>query len=56
VLVCPFLPDTAQKIYSQLGLSDGADKFSSATWGGLAAGHAIGEPAALFPRKDKPAA
>ncbi len=55
VLLWPFLPGTATKIYSQLGLNPveaGPDKFSNATWGGLKSGHAIGEPAPLFPRKD----
>ena len=54
VLLWPFLPGTATKIYAQLGLSGSPEKFSAATWGGLTAGHTIGEPAALFPRKDKP--
>jgi methionyl-tRNA synthetase len=52
VLLWPFLPGTAVKIYSQLGLQGTPDKLDSATWGGLAPGHTIGEPAALFPRKD----
>ena len=52
VLLWPFLPGTAVKIYSQLGLQETPDKLDSATWGGLAPGHTIGEPAALFPRKD----
>ena len=52
VLLWPFLPGTAGRIYAQLGLTSGPDKFSAARWGGLAAGHTIGTPAALFPRKD----
>ncbi len=52
VLVWPFLPDTASKMYQQLGLSGAPDKMSSAAWGGLKAGHQIGEPQPLFPRKD----
>ncbi|HEY6169558.1 MAG TPA: methionine--tRNA ligase [Verrucomicrobiae bacterium] len=52
VLLCPFLPDTAAKIFAQLNLSVAPDKLSAAQWGGLAAGHQIAEPAALFPRKD----
>jgi len=52
VLLWPFLPGTATKIYAQLGLKGEPDKFSAASWGGLTAGHQIGEPAALFPRKD----
>jgi hypothetical protein len=41
------------KIYSQLALTGSPDKFSATAWGGLPAGHAIGDPAALFPRKEK---
>ncbi len=52
VLLWPFLPGTAAKIYAQLGLTGEPDKIEAATWGGLQAGHQIGEPAALFPRKD----
>jgi len=52
VLLWPFLPGTATKIYAQLGLSGEPNQFDAATWGGLPAGHAIGEPAPLFPRKD----
>jgi methionyl-tRNA synthetase len=52
VLLWPFLPGTAEKIYAQLGLKDEPNKFSAAAWGGLGAGHQIGEPAPLFPRKD----
>lgn len=52
VLLWPFIPGTSEKIYAQLGLKDSPSKFSEAAWGKLAAGHAIGEPAALFPRKD----
>ena len=52
VLLWPFLPETAVKIYSQLGLSETPDKFSEAVWGELKSGHAIGEPTPLFPRKD----
>jgi methionyl-tRNA synthetase len=52
VLLWPFLPGTAVKIYAQLGLSGAPDKLDAATWGGLPAGHKIGEPAPLFPRKE----
>jgi methionyl-tRNA synthetase len=53
VLLWPFLPGTAVKIYAQLGLTGIPDKFDAATWGSLPAGHKIGEPAPLFPRKDE---
>jgi len=52
VLLWPFLPGTATKIYAQLGLAGSPDKLPAATWGGLQAGQVIGEPAPLFPRKD----
>ncbi len=52
MLLWPFLPGTASKINAQLGLTGAPDKVSGARWGGLAAGHAIGTPAPLFPRKD----
>jgi len=54
VLLWPFVPGTAEKIYAQLGLSGSPDQLSAAAWGGLNAGHNIGEPLALFPRKDQP--
>ena len=52
VLLWPFLPTTATKIYEQLGLSGAPKELTAATWGGLKQGHAIGTPAPLFPRKD----
>ncbi|HLH52666.1 MAG TPA: class I tRNA ligase family protein, partial [Verrucomicrobiae bacterium] len=52
VLLWPFMPETSEKIYSQLGLSEKPDKFESAAWGRLAAGHKIATPAPLFPKKD----
>jgi len=52
VLLWPFLPGTAGKIYTQLGLLGAPDKFNTSGWGDLSAGLAIGEPAPLFPRKD----
>ncbi|MEI7533364.1 MAG: methionine--tRNA ligase [Verrucomicrobiae bacterium] len=53
VLLNPFLPGTSAKIYAQLGLTNAPDKLADASWGGLQAGHTIGEPAPLFPRKDE---
>jgi|GEM_PF-2596106 len=53
VLLWPFLPSTATKIYLQLGLEQQPDKFALAHWGGLEPGHRIGEPVPLFPRRDK---
>jgi methionyl-tRNA synthetase len=51
VLLWPFLPGTASRIYSQLGLEGAPDKFSAARWG-AATGTAIGTPAPLFPRME----
>ncbi len=53
-LLAPFLPGTSARIYAQLGLGAVPENFSAAHWGGLQTGHAIGEPAPLFPRKDTP--
>jgi methionyl-tRNA synthetase len=53
VLLWSFLPGTAVKIYAQLGLTSAPDKLDNVTWGGLPAGHKIGEPAPLFPRKEE---
>jgi methionyl-tRNA synthetase len=52
VLLWPFIPGTSEKIYAQLGLKESPAKFNEAAWGKLSAGHATGEPAPLFPRKD----
>jgi methionyl-tRNA synthetase len=55
VLLWPFMPTTSEKIYRQLGLLGAPNQLSTAGWGGLPAGHGIGEAAPLFPRKDLPA-
>ena len=52
VLLWPFLPETAARIYHQLGLDSVPDQMKEAGWGRLPSGHCIGEPAILFPRKD----
>ena len=52
VMLWPFLPDTSAKIFQQLALPGAPDKLAGTTWGGLPAGHQIGEPQPLFPRKD----
>ena len=54
VLLWPFLPTTAGRICAQLALPGEPKEVAAAQWGGLPAGHAIGEPAPLFPRKDLP--
>ena len=52
VLLWPFIPGTAAKIFAQLNLPGEPSAFRDAVWGGLKAGHTIGNIAALFPRKD----
>lgn len=57
VLLWPFMPESAEKIFLQLNLPGSPDHFSMAAWGGLKPGHRIGSPLPLFPRKDlKPSA
>ena len=53
VLLYPFLPGTAERIYGQLGLTGAPDRLSALAWGGLSPGHKVGTPAPLFPRKDQ---
>ena len=53
VLLWPFLPTTAGKIYEQLGLNGEPNIFAAAKWGELKPGHTIGNPAPLFPRKEE---
>ncbi|MDB6025808.1 MAG: methionyl-tRNA synthetase [Verrucomicrobiales bacterium] len=52
VLLWSYLPTTSEKIYQQLGLTDSPNKLDAAKWGLLKEGQVVGEPAALFPRKD----
>lgn len=52
VLLWPFLPQTATKIFAQLGLPGEPDQFALIAWGGLSAGHQCGDPVPLFPRRD----
>jgi methionyl-tRNA synthetase len=59
-LVYPILPDSAAKVWQQLGQGDIAASARSAfltelAWGGLQAGTKFGEPAPLFPRAEKDA-
>lgn len=54
VLLWPVLPETATRMYRQLGLDRTPDRLDLAVWGGLVAGHAVGQPEPLFPRKDVP--
>jgi len=59
-LVYPILPDSAAKVWSQLGqgeIEDAAKQsfLTNLAWGGLKAGTRFGEPATLFPRAEKEA-
>ncbi|MCL5096676.1 MAG: methionine--tRNA ligase [Candidatus Omnitrophica bacterium] len=56
VLIWPFLPSTANRIYAQLGLTGSPDQIAASKWGGLPPGHAIGKISPLFPRRDQPSA
>ena len=59
-LVFPILPESAAKVWRQLGqgeIADAAKKsfLTKIEWGGLKAGTKFGEPAPLFPRAEKDA-
>jgi methionyl-tRNA synthetase len=51
-LVSPVLPESAQKIWMQLGMAEPIEsvRFESLKWGGLPPGQKIGEVSAVFPR------
>ncbi|HEV2914024.1 MAG TPA: methionine--tRNA ligase [Pyrinomonadaceae bacterium] len=55
VILQPVMPETAAKIYAQLGLADSVERAdpSQLEWGTLPAGTVIGEGKPLFPRIDK---
>ena len=60
-LVYPILPESAAKVWLQLGQGEIAEAAKQAflteiAWGGLRAGTRFGEPAPLFPRAEKDAA
>jgi methionyl-tRNA synthetase len=59
-LVYPILPDSAAKVWRELGQGEIADAAKRAfltelAWGGLKAGTQFGEPTPLFPRAEKDA-
>ncbi|HXD01081.1 MAG TPA: class I tRNA ligase family protein [Verrucomicrobiae bacterium] len=56
VLLWPFLPGTAVRIYAQLGLKESPARFNETRWGVLAPGHKVNDPVPLFPIKEKPKA
>ena len=53
-LLCPVLPQSAPKIWAQLGMPASIDavRFETLEWGGLQPGQKIGEIAPVFPRID----
>ena len=59
-LAHPVLPESAAKVWQQLGLGDieiaaKSGELKHLAWGGLQAGTKLGEPAPLFPRAEKDA-
>ena len=59
-LAYPILPESAAKVWRQLGQGEIADAaknsfLTNLAWGGLKAGTKFGEPAPLFPRAEKDA-
>ncbi len=59
-LVYPILPESAAKVWRQLGLGEIQDAarqafLTNVVWGGLKAGTKFNEPAPLFPRAEKDA-
>lgn len=55
VMLYPVMPDSAGRIYEQLGLADEVSAVDPASlrWAGLSPGKPIAEPQAVFPRIDK---
>ncbi len=53
-LLAPVIPDSAAKIWAQLGMGDSLEsvRIDRLAWGQLTAGQKIGEIAAVFPRID----
>ena len=51
-LVAPVLPDSAKKIWAQLGMQEPLEalRFETLAWGGLPPGQKIGEVSPVFPR------
>jgi len=56
ILVAPFMPDTARKMWAQLGIREALEEQGREdveTWGGMRPGITAGKPDPLFPRIDK---
>jgi len=54
ILIQPFMPETPEKIWAQLGITDNAALSwdSARTWGGYPAGSSVSKGETLFPRID----
>jgi methionyl-tRNA synthetase len=52
VLLWPFIPTSAERIYTQLGFTTKPNSFATARWGELTPGHRIATPQVLFPKKE----
>lgn len=50
ILISPFMPDTAQKIFAQLRISDDFNLDDAEIFGKLESNHEVGKPEQLFPR------
>lgn len=49
VLLWPVIPETAGKIFAQLGLAGAPDQLASVQWGGMATGSEVGKPRPALP-------
>jgi methionyl-tRNA synthetase len=54
VLLWPFIPGSAEKIFAQLAWPGTPNRLADAAWGAMKPGHQTGEPQPLFPRRDQP--
>lgn len=52
VLLWPYIPNSATRMFEQLQLPGEPDRLDQATWGGMQPGHQVAKPTPLFPRKD----
>jgi len=48
----PFLPNTSERIFTQLNLPSDRVNIGESGWGELPEGHQAGQPEPLFPRRD----
>ena len=55
VLISPFMPETAEKMWKALNIPTLFDevKITDTEWGGLKAGRTVNKPAPLFPRVEE---